>query len=243
MPHGQPDFGMYAQKKTTFGLSDMGELAARLGSIVTYDRRGDVVWLEDFAQGMTNWVVGGAGLYIVEESAEESLSKGVSLKTVVPNTGPFNAYFWRRDALPVSSRLGIEYAFLPDDDVDDIFLDFEIYDGDDRHQARIEFRVDDGVIRYFKGGVLWTELVTDIEFRADGRAWHHFKLVVDYVTDEFVRLLLDNIEYSMAGLPLFVTAPFPADPYLHTLVEQVYAGGVATPTLFFDNIILTQNEP
>ncbi|GAI87669.1 unnamed protein product, partial [marine sediment metagenome] len=59
MAHGQPDFGMYAAKETVASLADVGELAARLGSIVAQDRRGDVIFLEDFEAPILNWT--GAG--------------------------------------------------------------------------------------------------------------------------------------------------------------------------------------
>lgn len=48
MPRGQPDFGMYAAKEVGATLSDMADLAVRLGSIVEYDRRGDVIYLDGY---------------------------------------------------------------------------------------------------------------------------------------------------------------------------------------------------
>ncbi|GAH95398.1 unnamed protein product, partial [marine sediment metagenome] len=39
---GQPDYAALAPKEIAASISDMGEVAARLGSIVTYDKRGDV---------------------------------------------------------------------------------------------------------------------------------------------------------------------------------------------------------
>lgn len=242
MPHGQPDFGAYAQKKTVYGLSDMGELAARLGSVVTYDRRGDVVWIEKFNNGMTNWTGAGAAGFVADESALESLSEGVSLRTIAPNAGAFDVSVNRRDGLPVNSRLGLEFAFLPDANADDIILLFTIHDGTVRHYSRIRIRLDDGIIDYVNDGTGFKQFVAGVDIKYDGLTWHHVKLVVDYSTSEYVRLLIDNIEYSMAGLGIWdfgvVTAP-----YLSTTLHQQYAGGVALATVYFDNVILTQNEP
>ncbi|GAI56753.1 unnamed protein product, partial [marine sediment metagenome] len=79
MAHGQPDFGMYQIAKTIYRLADMGELAVRLGSIVTHDRRGDVIWMDNFDSGIAKWYQFASdddGL--VEWSAERSRSGGFS---------------------------------------------------------------------------------------------------------------------------------------------------------------------
>ena len=242
MPHGQPDFGAYAQKKTIYGLSDMGELAARLGSIVSYDRRGDVVWLERFNNGITNWTGAGAAGFVAEDSALESLSEGVSLRTIAPDAGAFDVSVNRHNGLPVNSRLGLEFAFLPDENADDIILLFTIFDGLVRHYSRIRIRLDDGAIDYVNDGTGFKELFDGVNLRYDGLTWHHVKLVVDYSTSEYVRLLIDNIEYSMAGLGIWDFGVVGA-PYLSTTLHQAYAGGVGAPVVHFDNVILTQNEP
>jgi len=53
--HGTPDWGVTAGARTVYQMTDLGELAVRLGSIVTHDRRGDVIFLEDFEEGMGRW--------------------------------------------------------------------------------------------------------------------------------------------------------------------------------------------
>ncbi|GAI49683.1 unnamed protein product, partial [marine sediment metagenome] len=63
MSRGQPDYGSSAVKEVAGTLADMGELAARLSSIVEYDRRGDVVYLDDFEEPVLKWspLAAGAG--------------------------------------------------------------------------------------------------------------------------------------------------------------------------------------
>jgi len=242
MVHGQPDFGMYARKSTTYGLADMGELAVRLGSVVSYDRRGDVVWIETFENGITNWLVGGAAGYTVAESALESLSHGVSVKLDSPNAGAFDSHISRHSALPVNSKIGFEFAFLPNTHVDDVRIGLVIYDGTQRYMTYIMVRVDAGEIDYYNEARAFVNFASGLTIRQDARTWHYAKLVVDYESNDYVRFLLDNAEYSMAGLKFDVAADA-LGPMLYTQVLQYYAGGVNTPTLYVDNIILTQNEP
>ena len=55
MPRGQADFGQYAVKEVSASISDMGEVAARLGSIDIYDKRGDVVFFDNFEGAFLRW--------------------------------------------------------------------------------------------------------------------------------------------------------------------------------------------
>ena len=55
MAHGARDFGIYAPKETIVTIEDLGELAVRLGSPVNYDRKGDVVWVDGFEDGIDKW--------------------------------------------------------------------------------------------------------------------------------------------------------------------------------------------
>ncbi|GAH83946.1 unnamed protein product, partial [marine sediment metagenome] len=63
MPRGQPDFGMYASASTIGSVSDLAELAVRLGSINIFDRRGKVIDFDDFEDVRKGWefeLLGGA---------------------------------------------------------------------------------------------------------------------------------------------------------------------------------------
>ncbi|GAI90305.1 unnamed protein product, partial [marine sediment metagenome] len=52
MPHGTPDWGLVGPKDTVYGLDDLGEHAVRLGTPHLWDRRGDVIWMSDFREGL-----------------------------------------------------------------------------------------------------------------------------------------------------------------------------------------------
>ena len=63
MAHGTPDWGVTAGAVTTYQVTDLGELAVRLGSPISHDRRGDVIWWDDFECTLNKWqtVANGAG--------------------------------------------------------------------------------------------------------------------------------------------------------------------------------------
>ena len=66
MGHGYPDYGTQGPVSTVHSIQDLGELAVRLGSIVTFDRRGNVLWLDGFDSGIGAWSKGGNVNYSVD---------------------------------------------------------------------------------------------------------------------------------------------------------------------------------
>jgi len=48
MPRGHPDYGQAGPTSLIATVPDLGELAARLGSNNTWDRRGFILWYDDF---------------------------------------------------------------------------------------------------------------------------------------------------------------------------------------------------
>ncbi|GAJ22875.1 unnamed protein product, partial [marine sediment metagenome] len=116
MPRGQPDYGGHAAKEITGSLSDMAELATRLGSIVTFDRRGDVAFLDDYESGIEKWVEShaeGTEWGTVGLSARAAESGSFSTKLVTKGTVDgyaqviYTLPYWN----PINGRLGVEIKF------------------------------------------------------------------------------------------------------------------------------------
>lgn len=242
MAHGQPDFGMYGQKTTVFALSDMAELAARLGSIVTFDRRGDVVWLDDFLYDMNNWTLVNSSSETATWVTTESLYSGHSVK-LLANTDPTTLVgIIRKNPLPVDTRIGIEFAFLPNANVQRVRLLITLYDGATSYSVDVYITLNAQTITYYDDGGNYVVLASGVKLIQDGTCWHFFKLVLDLETKAHVRLLVDNVEYSMAGLGI-KSAASASTPTLEVTVEQVANNAAAGPACYVTNIICTQNEP
>ena len=54
--YGLPDYGMYAALENMGNLVDYGELATRLGSIVSFNREGNVIFWDDFEKTPIKWL-------------------------------------------------------------------------------------------------------------------------------------------------------------------------------------------
>ncbi|GAH53184.1 unnamed protein product, partial [marine sediment metagenome] len=183
MAHGQPDFGIYAAKKTVSGLADLGELAARLGSIVTFDRRGDIVWFDDFEGEVDKWYQEPSGTdaaIVVSPDAARNGSFSAKLTTgdEVNDFATIIHYL----PYPVTSRVGFEISFNVENDLSELIFSQRLYDGSYEHYARLRYLPATDVLQYLDSEAEWQDLVTGLVLWAATYAFHTVKLVIDLDT-------------------------------------------------------------
>ncbi|GAG14536.1 unnamed protein product, partial [marine sediment metagenome] len=128
MPHGVKPYGRTEAQNTVFGLQDMGELAARQGSIVTFDRRGNVIWYDDFESSLNKWLLYDLGVgAAVVESNEAARNGLVSCKvTTSAVLGQYSGI--RHDhMIPVLSKLGFEISAAHENNILDIYFQWQLW--------------------------------------------------------------------------------------------------------------------
>ncbi len=242
MPHGQPDFGMYSLARTIYHLADMGELAVRLGSIVTHDRRGNVIWLDDFENDISKWwvLVGDAG-YTFTWTAERSRSKGFSAK-LTPDTDDDDSLTIATGIFfPATSRVGLELSLLLHDNIKEVVVYFMPYDGTNRRFFALHWVAATRVLSINTSGAVWTPIDTNFYLWAGGRVFSTLKLVIDLTTMYYVRAIANRIPFDLSAFTCDALG-FPGGQALEVRV-QVIADGVGNPAAYLDNVIITQNEP
>lgn len=242
MAHGQPDFGMYAPKTTTFGQADMGELAARLGSIVLFDRRGDILWWDDFEDNATKWnasYTGGSGTWALSTDKAQLGAKSGKLKTASASGATANIR--RNFFYPALSKLGVEVAFSFDALSFPIDLILEFDNGVDLTTFKVSYNTDTKVLSLTDENGDSQDIATNVNLVIGSLGFHVLKLVIDMTTSKYVRLLLDSVEYdiSVYGGEVSATASV-----LHVNIYcKVTSGSNLGATTYWDNAIVTQNEP
>jgi hypothetical protein len=112
MVHGHPDWGEGAIVSTIYRVMDLGELAVRLGSIDTFDRRGNVIFLENFEAGYLKWAtsINGTGSSVSLVAGIARSGEHSCLLVGGPGVGRF-ADVTRSVAIPVIGKLGGEISF------------------------------------------------------------------------------------------------------------------------------------
>lgn len=242
MPRGQPDFGALAAKEVTASISDMGEVAARLGSILIYDKRGDVVMFDNFEEPVLMWKGTAPGGYIRHSSYDAR--SGV--QSVLLHTGAVLAEWAsleRGVAVLASRKLGLEFSFVPHDNCyHDFYLMY--YDGERRYFATARLDWDIGKLYVglgsFPGDIEWTEIASGLKLYNVRHHWSTIKIVADFETFRYVRVLLNLSQYNVDSL--CYTAPDDTAPHI-TANIQIVNKIAAENTVYYDDFILTQAEP
>ncbi len=242
MPHGQVDFGAYAVKETVSSLADMGELAARLGSIVTFDRRGDVIWFDDFESGIEKWDKSSSGdRGSIEWSAAKSRNGGFSAKiTTGAQSGDFatlTAYL----PFPVLSRIGVEFSPLLYNYVGKLKLKIYVYDGEFRHQFEIQHFHITKLFQYKGDDDKWHDMSPTLDLAWFSRQFHTLKLVADAQSKLYTRFIANSQSYDLAAFRSYRWGDGAA-PHLWIAIEVTNSNTNAGKA-HIDDAIVTQNEP
>lgn len=242
MGHGQPDYGIYKEKRTTYGLDDMGELAARLGSIDTFDRGGDIVWLDDFESDVLKWRIRSDGdRGSVVSSAESARSGGFSAKLT---TGDQVNDWVRIDhhfGSPTVSRIGFEISFTLNDNFSYLEVIGQAAFDELVRVFRVQYYPATDTLRYQITGGGWAVLTTSLNLYAQTYMFHTLKVVLDLDTNEYVRLIINDTLYPVAGIACFTFGGPPGAEVIAGI--QVFTAVASNQSNYVDDAIITQNEP
>ena len=242
MTRGQIDYGMYAPAASIARMSDMGELAVRLGSIVSVDRRGDVLLLDNFEDNVNKWFwhIDGAGGSIAL-SNDTAKNGAKCLKSVTGNVIGNENQMARYLHYPALSRVGIEASVTFHVDIDYITLALLADDGASYALAQIRYYPNTTTLKYYDSAGVWQTLDTALRFFWSTYCFCTFKLVVDFELDTYWRVVAGNKEYEFSA-PVRVLAPSLLGRTLGGYL-MVATNANANTTNYFDDFILTQNEP
>lgn len=242
MVHGGPDFGIYHPKSTVISIEDLGELAVRLGSIVNFDRKGDVLWLDDFEDGIDKWVkVLTAGRGSVEWSAAHSHNKGFSALLTSGATDGDVIGLLKYLPIPVFTKIGFEVSFTIDANIK--FIDFIFYIAlqDDRHYARIRHIVATNTWRYYDWEGEYQDLSPTVRLYKRDEFFHTVKFVFDLTTQYYSHLKVNDTIFDLSSYKYRRTGgngSFECSFYI-----RVENNAAVKATSHIDNAIITQNEP
>jgi len=242
MAHGSPDWGASRPVTTIYQLSDLGELAARLGSIVTFDRRGDVVWLDDFEDNIEKWdyTTLGTGA-AVALSTDKARNGAKSCKLTCGNTIGNITYIYRTIGAPiVATKIGAEVSMILDPFIM-IYFYIEVYKPPTAYRVTIRYNPIDNVLQYQNLAGGYEDLLVGLDLQG-GNSWHTLKIVGDFSsTGQYDRVLLNNLTPDVAGVASYQFATAVEDQLRVVIMASSLTA--ANRSMYVDDVIITQNEP
>lgn len=243
MAHGQPDYGVTAGAVTTYQVADLGELAARLGSPITYDRRGDVVWWDDFECGLAKWATVAVGANASTALSSARARNGRQSCRLRPGDAINNAAsITHSHHVPALSGIGLEFAASFGEGNHQLDMQLTIQAEAARHRAWVRI-LNNGTFQYHDAASVYqTFYTTPTTLNTSATHFHTFKLVYDAERGEFRRFRWNEREFDLSGIAPQITIP--GIPSFQTLIEIIDTTLAVTPSgTWIDDVILTQNEP
>lgn len=222
--------------------TDVAELAARLSSICTFDRRGNVIWLDDFEGTLGKWGIEteGAG-YSAALSAEAARSGAFSAKLISPDDEEDKIGLKRWFPLPVESNIGFEFSWARAYQLAYIHLYLYFVEAAKSYSFRLRYHIAQNYLQYYDGDGDYISLEPRAYSGKETHIFNTIKLVVDYANKKYVRALFNSQAFDLSDLKPKIGAG--GTPY--TLRTYIYAETGTTPNVptYIDDVILTQNEP
>lgn len=233
---------MYAALENMGNLVDYGELAARLGSIVSFNREGNIIFWDDFEKTPLKWGLSAPGVgSTAGYSNEEALSGGQSVKLHIGAVSDDTSQMYRYFPRFATGKQGMEIAFSNQDRDYKFSFQASLRRATELYHMHVRIDFINDKIELLDENDVWQDVVTGMAFAYDVNLFHTFKVVVDSEAKRYTRIMIDRNEYNVAEYG-FLSAPVPGiDSYQISMSIKNYAA--VASSLYLDNFILTQNEP
>ena len=231
----------------------LGEHAARLGSPDTFDRKGNVFWMDDFENGIHRWahsgVGGGSNVWDAAAARTGSFSCKLTTGTTEDNYRSMDTILKYSELV---SRYGLEFSIAcSGQTIKSITVSLPLNDGGYSHQAALkwvslsplptlygmegkwQYHGEDGV--YHDVGLdqyIWQSLVN----------FCTTKFVVDYSKGEYVRLITDVYTVDLSGLKYYKVNYLSSKSISPDITIATWGDGSAS-IANIDDVIFTGNEP
>jgi hypothetical protein len=220
-----------------------GELAVRNGSISTFDRRGQIMWQDDFEDSLRKWYVGVSGLAYIVQSTDICRSGNASIKMYNPDAETCQL----SKALPwgSQSKFGFEISFARDiyGGLANCNPEFEIgvYDGTNYNVGKLVYDQTNTSLFYLNAAGGETALSTAIAIATTTLNFNTIKLVIDPIKGQYVRGIMNGYVFDMRNIPLFAS-PAPGNPRVESIVSLNTVDGINPTLIYVDDAIVTSDE-
>ena len=244
MAHGYPDYGLGSAISTLAHVVDFGEMAARVRNQTVLDRLGDVVLWEDWSRGPGFKLFhSGGGTADMALHVDPAIGPGYMLRAdgggLVAPICSASQYV----TLPVRCRAGVEVEFQ----LDNLWGTFNVYLGYTLNGVEsgcaFRFLVASSEVQVNPGGAGWLSLGVAGSLIGFLQGWHRIKLVLDPVSNMYVRLIVDGRSYPVAVYGAQVVASVTEGMIYCFVFFEGPAVGACVAVGYIGDVTLTVNEP
>jgi len=241
MAHGAPDDSNVVKQGDVYRLDDMAELAARLGSPVSYHRFGTVIWTETFEGGLGGVTPvethPGAKVYVQSLNWR---SEGVAAELHTEVADPEAAGMRKTGGYYRDTTLGFSVEFC-NAGVGNIIRQYiSYYDGSVRRHGAIRITPPSGVIEYQNESLTWVPCMDVGVLDADGLLWYPIKLILDTFNCCYIRFHFGDQVVDLSGIALYQEPCVEASN--SRLLLWLNSPDATERSVYTDNWVFTVNE-
>jgi len=237
-----PDGYRYRIESPRHALSDMAELAVRLGSVVSYHRSGTVIFADGMEHGTAPYYeqISGTGSAILPVTSP-TFQGGLSLKCTAGSDANETSGILKRMQPVILGRVGLEGTWSFDTVCEAFKLQIQHNTGAVKRTYGIKIDPVNDIIKYRNENNVWTTVQSYVTTTGDKYLFHVAKLVVDLVTGEYCTLYLDQSTIDLSGL-------LPRYGVDVTMARLEFGLEINSRTGendigYIDNMIITTDEP
>jgi len=238
-----PDFGVSQLQTSKVFLSDMSELAVRLGSIHRFDRTGVIIFEEAFRNGIARWSQNSypAGAFVVPVADYYSIVPYGALLATTIDSG---SYSGMNTVLPIPyvSPMGFEWHMKFKDEIELCYFWVQLYTGTTQYRVVFRIDVEDSIVDIQNSGGTYTPVYTDTLYYGGTSPFHVFKVVVDFINEVHVRMVIDGVDIDLSMHPIWKDTEDDSVPRLYLYISN-NPGTTVVNRVYLDNIIITMDEP
>lgn len=237
-----PDYSQYRVLSSRVSLSDMGELAARLGAVQRLYREGTIITYDDFSNGLSQCFSGSGGA-----------GSAVNIKTLQTFTGGYNIellcgtgstasasvqYFL---AALILGRIGVEVCFIPQIVCDDMEIIIYLYGTTGTYTIKILFDFVNETLSYYGSDGSYHVFGSIGDLFVAQNVIHFTKIVFDTVAGNYVKFILDDSQYDLSANSINFSAGTP--PTKSEFLIRIDGQSGETSTVYLNHVIITCDEP
>lgn len=217
------------------------ELAARLGSPITFERSGSTQLMETFECGTQRWnfATSGAdpeyGLAVAVSS-----HGGYALRLVGGSTADYYCLAQMKQHMVHQGKIGMSCKFCIPGACESTCMYLILYDGANVHEARVRYRAVAHKLDIYDGLTGWTEVADALGMASEDWAWNQWKFVIDPATYHYVRVLFNNQLVDVSDHTYYHTGNLAGSKMWVKI--YVYSRDGENDVLYVDDVILTAAE-
>jgi len=237
---GRKDYSQnveYISEPITKSAFNIDELSARISPYFSVDRKGTLLWHDDFESLATKWVFIPSTIGTAVISGNRAWTGDNSLKITTDAVIGDSLTFVKVLSAPFIHQNGLETCFFVSTGKPSIEFYLDGYNGGYYYEAGFRYDYNTATIYYENESAGWMALPKKDPVEPTREHWVPVKIVADWDKLEYVRVLFGGTQYDLGGIKLYSVASSTQQhirPQIKTIAET---NDVAT--VFFGHVIVT----